>query len=95
MGVLGRMHGRVLGRMSGRVHVSSVCAARPFVTMAWTGVVVREAWLGYLFLHDSNGRAARLVVVHNLVGTCPRFSVASHGLVAHGVNFMGMTEPCG
>ena len=47
------------------------------------------------FLHDSGGRAARLVVVHGLVGTCPRFGVATHGLVAHGLNFMGMTEPCG
>ena len=59
-------------------------------------LVVREARFGYSFvMHDSDGRAARLVVVHGLVGTCPRFGVATHGLVAHGLNFMGMIEPCG
>ena len=47
-----------------------------------------------LILHDSDKCAARLVVVHDLVGTCPRFGVATHGLVAHELNFMDMTEPC-
>ena len=77
-----RVHGRVLGRMHGRVRVSSVCMAECTCQ-------------AYARPDGLDGRAARLVVVHGLVGTCPRFGVATHGMVAHGLNFVGMTEPCG
>ena len=44
--------------------------------------------------HDRDECAARLIMVHGLVGRV-HGSVATHGLVAHGLNFMGMIEPCG
>ena len=45
------------------------------------GLAVHETRLGYSFCTTSSGR------VHG--------SAATHGLVAHGLNFMGMIEPCG
>ena len=82
------MHGRVLGRMRSlavRDNGLDGRAARWFVSPR----------LGYSFCTTRMGARLGLVVVHDLVGTCPRFGVTTHGLVAHGLNFMGMTEPCG
>ena len=95
VGVFERMHGRVpraYARPGGPTRMACTSARHGRVC----SLVVREARFGYSFvMHDSDGRAARLVVVHGLVGTCPRFGVATHGLVAHRLNFMGMIEPCG
>ena len=58
-------------------------------------MAVPKALARIFVLHNSDGHAARLVLVHGLVGTCPQFGVATHGLVAQRLNFVGMTEPCG
>ena len=66
--VLGSMHERVLGSMHSRVHVSGIHTD-------WMGARLDGSWgsVRIFVLHDSDGRAARLVVVDDLVGTRPRF----------------------
>ena len=56
------------------------------------GSDIRYAWLGRA--RGSVGHGARFgqdACAHGRV----HGSVATHGLVAHGLNFMGMIEPCG
>ena len=78
-----RMHGRVLGRMRSlavRDNGLDGRATRWFVSPR----------PGYSFCTTRMGARLGLVVVHDLVGTRPRF-----GRDAYGLNFMGMIEPCG
>ena len=78
-----RMHGGVLGRMRSlavRDNGLDGRAARWFVSPR----------PGYSFCTTRMGARLGLVVVHDLVGTRPRF-----GRDAYGLNFMGMIEPYG
>ena len=84
LGKIVRVFGRVLGCMHGRVHVSGVCTEWRFKT------------------HGMDECSARLFMAHGpvvILGSDIRYArlgrAATHGLVAHGLNFMGMIEPCG
>ena len=104
MGVLRRMHGRVSSvctdecarpSVHGRVH-DGVLGRMRNLAVRDNGLDGRAArWfvsprLGYSFCTTRMGARLGLVVVHDLVGTRPRF-----GRDAYGLNFMGMIEPCG
>ena len=58
------------------------------------GAAVREAQLGYSFCTTRMGARLGWSWCTAWSGRV-HGSVATHGLVAHGLNFMGMTEPCG
>ena len=91
---VGRLHGRVLG-CSGVCTAECACRARG-AAVRDDGLDERAARrfvrprLGYSFCTTRMGARLGLVVVHDLVGTRPRF-----GRDAYGLNFMGMIEPCG
>ena len=67
-----------------RVH-SCVCTTE--CTFRACGSVVRSARLGCLWCTAWSGRVC--------AWTRPRFFIATHGLVVHGLNFLWMIEPCG
>ena len=75
----------------------SVCVGRMgSLAVRDNGLDGRAAWWfvsprpGYSFCTTRMGTRLGLVVVHDLVGTRPRF-----GRDAYELNFMGMIEPCG
>ena len=112
-------------RMHNRVHVSRVCTTRRFVThgsvmravrdarlgyslcttrmsarlgwswcTTWSGRVHHEARLGYSFCTTRMGARLGWSWCTTWSGRV-HGSAATHGLVAHGLNFMVMIEPCG
>ena len=105
--VLGRMHGRVarwcvctaewLGGVYARPSGSVVCMHGRVLGRIHGRVARRFVMLGLDFPYarlgrerGSVGRDASTVWSRRIHGL-----VATHGLVAHGLNFKGMTEPCG